>query len=80
MLMIRFGRRSSRAIVVTSTHRSRHHSATQAMIAASSPDTLGMPTYADIASYLFKSNGSPAGKTELPADRAKLRDILVTSR
>ena len=44
------------------------------------PDTLGVPTYADIASYLFKSNGSPAGKTELPADRAKLRDILVTSR
>ncbi len=44
------------------------------------PDTLGMPAYADIVSYLFKSNGSPAGKTELPTDRAKLREILVTSR
>ena len=44
------------------------------------PDTLGMPAYADIVSYLFKSNGSPAGKTELPTDRAKLREILVTSK
>jgi mono/diheme cytochrome c family protein len=44
------------------------------------PDTLGMPAYADIVSFLFKSNGGPAGKTELPTDRAKLREILVTSR
>ncbi len=44
------------------------------------PDTLGMPAYADIASFLFKSNGSPAGKAELPTDRGKLREILVTSR
>ena len=44
------------------------------------PDTLGMPVYADIVSYLIRSNGAPAGKTELPADRAKLREILVTSR
>jgi hypothetical protein len=39
-----------------------------------------MPAYADIASFLFKSNGSPAGKTELPTDRARLREILVTSK
>jgi len=44
------------------------------------PDTLGMPVYADIISYLFRSNGAPDGKTELPTDRAKLREILVTSR
>ncbi len=44
------------------------------------PDTLGMPAYADIAAYLFKTNGSPAGKAELPTDRGKLREILVTSR
>jgi mono/diheme cytochrome c family protein len=44
------------------------------------PDTLGMPVYADIVSHLLRSNGAPAGKTELPADRAKLREILVTSR
>ena len=44
------------------------------------PDTLGMPVYADIVSYLFRSNGAPGGKTELPTERAKLREILVTSR
>jgi ankyrin repeat protein len=44
------------------------------------PDTLGMPAYADIASHLFKANGAPAGNAELPTDRAKLREILVTSR
>ena len=44
------------------------------------PDTLGMPAYADIAAYLFKTNGSPAGEAELPTDRGKLREILVTSR
>ena len=44
------------------------------------PDTLGMPAYADIAAFMFKSNGSPAGKAELPTDRARLREILVTSR
>ena len=44
------------------------------------PDTLGMPVYADIVSYLLRSNGAPGGKTELPTDRAKLREILVTSR
>ena len=35
------------------------------------PDTLGMPAYADIVSYLFKANGAPAGKAELPTDRGK---------
>jgi ankyrin repeat protein len=44
------------------------------------PDTLGMPAYADIVAFMLKSNGSPAGKAELPTDRGKLREILVTSR
>jgi ankyrin repeat protein len=44
------------------------------------PDTLGMPAYADIASYIFKANGGAAGQTELPTDRTKLREILVTTR
>ena len=43
------------------------------------PDTLGMPIYADIVSYLFKANGAPAGQTELSTDRARLREILVAS-
>jgi len=44
------------------------------------PDTLGMQAYADIVSYLLKTNGAPAGTAELSTDRAKLREILVTSR
>jgi hypothetical protein len=39
-----------------------------------------MPVYADIVSYLLRSNGAPDGKVELPTDRPKLREILVTSR
>src|SRR6476661_10004963 len=42
MLMIRFGRRSSREMTVTASPRSRHQFATHSMIAASSPETLGM--------------------------------------
>ena len=44
------------------------------------PDTLGMQAYADIVSFMLKTNSAPAGKAELPTDRAKLREILVTSR
>ena len=36
--------------------------------------------YVDIVSYLFKANGSPAGAAELPADRARLQQVLVTAR
>ncbi len=44
------------------------------------PDTLGMQVYADIVSFMLKTNSAPAGNTELPTDRAKLREILVTSK
>jgi uncharacterized protein len=44
------------------------------------PDSLGVPAYADITSYVFKANGSPAGAAELPADRDTLKQILVTNR
>jgi ankyrin repeat protein len=44
------------------------------------PDTLGMQTYADIVSFMLKTNSAPAGGAELSADRARLREILVTSR
>ena len=43
------------------------------------PDSLGLPAYVDIVSYLLKSNGSPAGPSELPAGPDALRQILVTS-
>jgi ankyrin repeat protein len=44
------------------------------------PDTLGMQAYADIVSFMLKSNSAPAGGVELSTDRARLREILVTSR
>ena len=44
------------------------------------PDSLGMPAYVDIVSYLLKSNGSPAGASELPTEADALRQILVASQ
>lgn len=35
------------------------------------PDTLGPAAYADIVSYILKSNGNPAGAAELPLDALK---------
>jgi hypothetical protein len=44
------------------------------------PDSLGMPAYVDIVAYLLKSNGSPAGSSELPTEADALRQVLVSSR
>jgi ankyrin repeat protein len=44
------------------------------------PDSLGAEAYVDIVSYLFKANGSPAGAAELTADRARLRQVMVTAK
>lgn len=44
------------------------------------PDSLGTDAYVDIVSYLFKANGSPAGSAELAADRATLRQVIVTAK
>ena len=35
------------------------------------PDTLGPAAYADIVSYIIKSNGHPAGASDLPIDALK---------
>jgi len=43
------------------------------------PDSLGLPAYVDVVSYLLKSNGSPAGPSELPTGPDALRQILVPS-
>lgn len=43
------------------------------------PDSLGSEAYVDIVSYLFKANGSPAGPADLAADRALLKQVLVTA-
>lgn len=44
------------------------------------PDSLGLEAYVDIVSYLFRTNGSPSGPADLPADRAALKQVLVTAR
>jgi hypothetical protein len=44
------------------------------------PDSLGLPAYVDIVSYLLKSNGSPAGASELPTENDALRQIQVTTQ
>jgi ankyrin repeat protein len=44
------------------------------------PDSLGTEAYVDIAAYLFKANGSPAGSAELPANRAGLQQVIVTAK
>ena len=44
------------------------------------PDSLGVPAYTDIVSYVLKANGSPSGATELPAERERLKEIRVTTQ
>ena len=44
------------------------------------PDSLGTPMYVDIASFILKSNGSPAGWAELPTDAEALQQIEVSNR
>jgi mono/diheme cytochrome c family protein len=41
------------------------------------PGSLSTEVYLDIIGYLLKSNGVPAGKSELPQLRDELRRILV---
>ena len=43
------------------------------------PGSLGAAVYVDVVAYLFKANGSPAGAADLPADRATLKQVLVTA-
>ncbi len=38
---------------------------------------LTPPAYADVVSYILKANGYPAGRTELPADAARLAGIRM---
>ena len=44
------------------------------------PNSLDAAVYVDIVTYLFKANGSPAGAGDLPADRAILKQVMVTAR
>jgi mono/diheme cytochrome c family protein len=44
------------------------------------PGTLSAETYADVMTFLLKSNGVPSGQTELPADVKTLADITYPAR
>jgi mono/diheme cytochrome c family protein len=44
------------------------------------PDSLGTQGYVDLISYVLKVNGAQPGAAELPADAAKLQQVLVTVR
>jgi cytochrome c len=43
------------------------------------PDTLGTQTYVDLVTFLMKSNGSPAGNSELSMDPAALKQVIVST-
>lgn len=43
------------------------------------PDTLGTQTYVDIVSFLLKSNGGPAGSSELSTDSGALKQVMVSN-
>lgn len=44
------------------------------------PGSLAPETNADVVAYLLQLNAMPAGKTELPAERATLREIRVEAK
>jgi cytochrome c len=43
------------------------------------PDTLGTQTYVDLVTFLIKSNGGPAGASELSMDSAALKQVMVSN-
>lgn len=43
------------------------------------PDTLGTQTYVDLVTFLIKSNGGPAGGSELSMDSAALKQVMVAN-
>ena len=47
---------------------------------ADNPGSLTRKQYADIVAYVFKLNGSPAGRQELPDDKAALEKIVIQTR
>jgi cytochrome c len=43
------------------------------------PDTLGTQTYVDLVTFLIKSNGGPAGTSELSIESAALKQVMVST-
>ena len=44
------------------------------------PGQLSRASYADIISFIFKANGFPAGKVELPTDSGALKAIMIAPK
>jgi mono/diheme cytochrome c family protein len=44
------------------------------------PGRLSLQQYTDLAAYIFKLNGAPAGAEELPADPARLAQVRLEYR
>jgi mono/diheme cytochrome c family protein len=51
-----------------------------ATMPADKPGSLSRAQNADILSYIFKSNGFPAGKAELPPDAESLKKIRIEAK
>jgi S-disulfanyl-L-cysteine oxidoreductase SoxD len=47
---------------------------------ADKPGTLSRARNADIITYIFQTNGFPAGKTELPTEAELLKKILIENK
>lgn len=51
---------------------------TRASMPQDAPDSLGTPAYVDLITFVLKTNGVPAGSSDLPTERAALKQIRVT--
>jgi quinoprotein glucose dehydrogenase len=53
---------------------------TRMLMPSDRPGSLASATYADIIAFVISKNGFPAGSTELGADGAALKQILITEK
>ena len=53
---------------------------TRMLMPSDRPGSLPSATYADIIAFVMSKNGFPAGSTELSADVAALKQIVITEK
>ena len=53
---------------------------TRMLMPSDRPGSLPSATYADIIAFVMSKNGFPAGSTELSADVASLKQIVITEK
>jgi len=53
---------------------------TRMLMPSDRPGSLAADTYADIIAFIAQKNGFPAGSTDLGADVAALKQILITGK